>query len=194
MNKLAILASGSGTNAEAIIKYFSASSSIIVACVVSNKANAGVLQRAANLDIPAFVYSNEEMKAGDKPLAQLRELGVDTVILAGYLNLITEPWLKNYMGRIINIHPALLPSYGGKGMYGHHVHRAVIEAREALSGITIHLVDEEYDHGRHLLQATCPVLPSDTPESLAARIHALEHRYFAPAIEHFLLSEQAPQG
>lgn len=189
MNNLAILASGSGTNAEAIIKYFSANNSIRIACILSNKPDAGVLQRAKNLGIPAYTYTNAEMREGTVPLALLSSLGVDTVILAGYLNLITAPWLSAYPNRIINIHPALLPNYGGKGMYGHYVHEAVIKAGEAVSGITIHLVDEHYDHGRHLLQATCSVLPSDTPESLAKRIHSLEHRYFATTIEQYLLHE-----
>lgn len=189
MNNLAILASGSGTNAEAIIKYFSANNSIRIACILSNKPDAGVLQRAKNLGIPAYTYTNPEMREGTVPLALLSSLGVDTVILAGYLNLITAPWLSAYPNRIINIHPALLPNYGGKGMYGHYVHEAVIKAGEAVSGITIHLVDEHYDHGRHLLQATCSVLPSDTPESLAKRIHSLEHRYFATTIEQYLLHE-----
>lgn len=189
MNNLAILASGSGSNAEAIARYFALNSSIRVSCIISNRADAGVHLRAKNLSIPSYTYSNSEMRSGQLPLATLREHGVDLVILAGYLCLITPPWLKAYPGRIINIHPALLPSYGGKGMYGHHVHEAVISAGESLSGITIHLVDEEYDHGRHLLQATCPVLAGDTAESLASRIHALEHRFYAPTIEHYVLHE-----
>lgn len=186
MNNLAILASGSGTNAEAIARYFEQSNSIRVACIITNKPQAGVRLRAEKLQIPAYVYTNEEMREGSRPLATLRELAVDTVILAGYLNLITRPWLEAYPNHIINIHPALLPKYGGKGMYGHHVHEAVLSAGETHSGITVHLVDEKYDHGLHLLQATCPVLAGDTADSLAARIHTLEHRFFAPTIEQFL--------
>lgn len=133
------------------------------------------------------------MRSGEQPLRQLEKLGVNLVVLAGYLCLITEPWLKRYPQRILNIHPALLPSYGGKGMYGMNVHRAVVEAGEPHSGITIHLVDEQYDHGAHLLQATCPVRPTDSPEQLAERIHTLEHRFFAPTIEQYLrtLAEEA---
>lgn len=189
MNNIAILASGSGTNAEAIVDYFSSNSSIRVVCIISNKANAGVLDRAQRLGIPAYVFSNIEMREGIRPLTLLSELGVNLVVLAGYLNLISEPWLEAYPDRIINIHPALLPRYGGKGMYGQHVHQAVIAAREAQSGITIHLINERYDEGRFLLQATCPVFPSDTPESLAQRIHTLEHRFYPSTIEQFILHE-----
>lgn len=189
MNNIAILASGSGTNAEAIVDYFSSNSSIRVVCIISNKANAGVLDRAQRLGIPAYVFSNIEMREGIRPLTLLSELGVNLVVLAGYLNLISEPWLEAYPDRIINIHPALLPRYGGKGMYGQHVHEAVIAAREAQSGITIHLINERYDEGRFLLQATCPVFPSDTPESLAQRIHTLEHRFYPSTIEQFILHE-----
>lgn len=189
MRNIVILASGSGTNAEAIVRYFDGHPSIRVSCIISNKPDAGVLQRAERLAIPAYTYTNKEMREGDLPLALLKEHKAELVILAGYLNLITSPWLTAYPGRIINIHPALLPSYGGKGMYGHHVHEAVIAAGEKQSGITIHLVDEEYDHGRHLLQATCPVLEGDTADTLANRIHTLEHRFFASTIEQFILTE-----
>lgn len=189
MNNIAILASGSGTNAEAIVDYFSSNNSIRVVCIISNKANAGVLDRAQRLGIPAYVFSNIEMREGIRPLTLLSELGANLVVLAGYLNLISEPWLEAYPDRIINIHPALLPRYGGKGMYGQHVHEAVIAARETQSGITIHLINERYDEGRFLLQATCPVFPSDTPESLAQRIHTLEHRFYPSTIEQFILHE-----
>lgn len=189
MNKVAILASGNGSNAEAIVKYFSASSSIKVSCIITNKEDAGVRIRAQKFSIPDYFFSNTEMRAGDKPIALLRNLGIDVVILAGYMCLITPIWIQAFPRRILNIHPALLPSYGGKGMYGHHVHKAVVSARESFSGITIHLVDEEYDHGRHLLQATCPVHADDTPDTLAERIHHLEYRYYAPVIEHYILHE-----
>lgn len=193
MNNIAILASGSGSNAETIAHYFANSPHTRIACIMTNRADAGVIERAKRLSIPIYIYSNAEMRAGDKPLSQLEELGVNLVILAGYLCLISEPWLKRYPQRILNIHPALLPHYGGKGMYGMNVHKAVVEAGETHSGITIHLVDEQYDHGAHLLQATCPVYPTDSPERLAERIHTLEHHFFAPTIEQYLhmLAEQA---
>lgn len=193
MNNIAILASGSGSNAETIAHYFASSPDVRIACIMTNRADAGVIERANRLGIPIYIYSNAEMRSGELPLRQLEELGVNLVILAGYLCLITEPWLRRYPQHILNIHPALLPSYGGKGMYGMNVHRAVVEAGEPYSGITIHLVDEHYDHGAHLLQATCPVYPTDSPERLAERIHTLEHRFFAPTIEQYLhmLAEQA---
>lgn len=191
MDNIAILASGSGSNAEAIAKYFSLHHSIRISCIVSNRADAGVLARAERLGIPHYSFTNAEMRSGEAPIKLLRELGINLVVLAGYMCLITPPWLEAFPHRILNIHPALLPSYGGKGMYGHHVHEAVVKAGEKVSGITIHLVDEEYDHGRLLLQATCPVLPDDTPDTLAGRIHALEHRYYALVIEHYLMHELA---
>lgn len=191
MDNVAILASGSGSNAEAIVKYFHGSSKVNIACIVSNKPDAGVLLRAERLGIPAFTYNNQEMRDGTLPIAQLKKLGVSVLVLAGYMNLITAPWLEAFPQRILNIHPALLPNYGGKGMYGHHVHEAVLANGEKLSGITIHLVDEHYDHGRHLLQATCPVKSEDTAESLAERIHALEHRYYPVAVAQFIERELA---
>lgn len=189
MKLIAILASGSGSNAEAIALNLHAKDSIRVACIITNRERAGVRERAERLGIPHHYFSNADMQAGTKPLELLASLGVELVVLAGYLNLITPPWLQAYPERILNIHPALLPAYGGRGMYGRHVHEAVLGAGEAHSGITIHTIDEQYDKGRYLLQATCPVLPSDTPESLAQRIHSLEHRYYTQAIEHYLLSE-----
>lgn len=189
MDNLAILASGDGTNAEAIMRYFEGHSQVRVSCVLTNKSTAGVLKRAERLGVPSYTFSNAEMSEASKPLRLLAEYGVRVVILAGYLSLITSPWLRAYPGRIMNIHPALLPKYGGKGMYGSHVHEAVLRNQEPISGITIHLVDEQYDHGRHLLQATCPVYNSDTASTLAERIHSLEHRYFATTIEQFILTE-----
>lgn len=189
MDNIAILASGSGTNAEAIVRYFAQNEHVNVSCIVSNKAQVGVHERASRLGIPSYTFTNQEMREGTLPLKQLLAHDISLVVLAGYMNMITEPWLQTYPHRIINIHPALLPNYGGKGMYGHHVHEAVISNKEQISGITIHLVDEEYDHGRHLLQATCPVLPTDTADSLAERIHVLEHRFFPVAIEQYLLGE-----
>ncbi len=189
MNTIAILASGSGSNAEAIARSLASHRSIRVSCIISNRPDAGVLSRAERLGIDHYYFSNASMREGSEPLALLRERGVDLVVLAGYMCLITPVWLEAFPQRILNVHPALLPSYGGKGMYGHHVHEAVIAAGERQSGITIHLVDEHYDHGRHLLQATCPVHPDDTPDSLAERIHALEHRFYTPTIEHYILHE-----
>lgn len=189
MKRIAVLASGSGSNAEAIVKYFEGVPDIRVECIITNKSDAGVIARARRLGIPCHYYSNEDMRLGVKPIELLQYVATDLVVLAGYMCLITEPWLEAYPNRILNIHPALLPAYGGKGMYGAHVHRAVLEAGEEQSGITVHLVDQHYDHGRHLLQATCSVHPDDTIDSLAKRIHTLEHRFFAPVIEQYLREE-----
>ncbi|MDO4707414.1 MAG: phosphoribosylglycinamide formyltransferase [Porphyromonadaceae bacterium] len=189
MKKIAILASGSGSNAEAIVQYFGRVSDIRVECIITNNPRAGVIDRAHRLNVPLYYYSNDAMRDGSQPIELLQYIEIDLVVLAGYMCLITEPWLRAFPDRIINIHPALLPAYGGKGMYGMNVHRAVIEAGEHQSGITIHLVDREYDHGRHLLQASCSVRDGDTPESLAARIHTLEHRFLAPLIEQYLREE-----
>ena len=186
MKQLAIFASGNGSNAEAIVHYFRSTAEAEVAVILTNKADAGVRERAKRLGIPCHHFTSAEMQEGVKPLSLLREQGIDLIILAGYLCLVTPPYIMEYPDRIINIHPALLPAYGGKGMYGDHVHRAVLEAREQVSGITIHLVNERYDEGRHLLQATCPVLEGDTPETLASRIHELEHRFFPTTIAQYL--------
>ena len=186
MKRIAILASGSGSNAEAIIHYLRQSREAEVVLLLTNRPDAGVRERARRLGVRCDYLPTAELREGSKPLALLAELGVELVVLAGYLVLITEPWLKAYPQRILNIHPALLPEFGGKGMYGHHVHEAVLAAGRPYSGITIHLVDEHYDHGQTLLQAQCPVLPGDSPETLAARIHQLEHRYYPAAVAQYL--------
>lgn len=186
MKRIAILASGSGSNAEAIIHYLRQSREAEVVLLLTNRPDAGVRERARRLGVRCDYLPTAELRKGSKPLALLAELGVELVVLAGYLVLITEPWLQAYPQRILNIHPALLPEFGGKGMYGHHVHEAVLAAGRPYSGITIHLVDEHYDHGQTLLQAQCPVLPGDSPETLAARIHQLEHRYYPAAVAQYL--------
>ncbi|MGC8864957.1 MAG: phosphoribosylglycinamide formyltransferase [Bacteroidales bacterium] len=180
---LAIFASGSGTNAEAIIRYFSGHPSIHVAGVLCNKAGAGVIERARRLSTPCRVFSRNDFTENGWVDQWLREHRVDYIILAGFLWLVPPFLVKAYPRRIINIHPALLPAYGGKGMYGDRVHQAVIAAGEKESGITIHRVDEIYDHGEILFQASCPVYPDDSPQSLAQRIHTLEHQFYPLIIE-----------
>mgnify|MGYP001674874473 FL=1 len=154
--------------------------------IITNKPQAGVIQRAERLGVPCHYFTNAELREGTRPIALMKEHGVELIILAGYLCLITPIYIMEYPERIINIHPALLPSFGGQGMYGDRVHAAVIASGAKESGITIHLVDEDYDHGRHLLQATCPVRPGDTIDTLAARIHELEHRFFPTTIAQYL--------
>ncbi len=181
--KIAIFASGAGSNADKIMAHFANNAQIKVVLLGCNKPGAGAFAVAAKHGVESFTIEKEQFFRGDNFLPFLHEKGVNFVVLAGFLWKIPENLIKAYPNRIINIHPALLPKYGGKGMYGNFVHTAVIAAAETESGITIHYVDEQYDHGAHILQATCPVLPSDTPETLAQRIHGLEHEHFAKVIE-----------
>lgn len=193
MRKIAILASGSGTNAENIARYFKNSDLASISCIVANKIGAGVKERAERLGIPFYYFSNEEMREATKVLALFESLEIDLIVLAGYLNLIPQAMIRDYPDRIVNIHPALLPKYGGKGMYGHYVHEAVIAAAERESGITIHLVDEAYDRGRIVRQAKCEVFADDNADTLANRIHQLEYEHYPLAIEELLLATNAPK-
>ena len=180
---IAVFASGTGSNARKIIEHFQEHPSIRVALVASNKKDAGVLTIAANHGIPVLILDKEPFFKGDAYLPALRHYTIDFIILAGFLWKIPAPLIAAYPSRILNIHPALLPKYGGKGMYGHFVHEAVIAAKERESGITIHFVDEQYDHGNTIFQAKCPITETDTPDSLAQKIHLLEHAHFPTVIE-----------
>ncbi|MFV0269959.1 MAG: phosphoribosylglycinamide formyltransferase [Draconibacterium sp.] len=182
--RIAILASGSGTNAENIFKYFADSKDVVVDSLWSNKADAYALVRARNFGVDTFVFDREKFYQTDGIPDTLRERKVDLIVLAGFLWLIPESLVSSFP--IINIHPALLPKYGGKGMYGMNVHRAVVENEEKESGISIHYVNENYDEGKLIFQATCPVLPEDTPEQVAAKVHELEYRYFPQVIAQVL--------
>lgn len=184
MTNIAIFASGSGTNAEAIMEHFAGSTTARVALLLSNRADAFALKRAERFGVPTAVFSREEFRDPEGKVARLlKEHRIGFIVLAGFLWLVPNYLTTNYAGRIVNIHPALLPKFGGKGMYGHHVHEAVLAAGESQSGITIHLVNERYDSGDILFQATVPVTPNDTPDSLAEKIHILEHRHFPTVIE-----------
>lgn len=180
---LAILASGSGTNAENIARFFKNHGNIEVRLILSNNAEAGVLARADRLGIPTRTFSRSQFENPDFMLPVLRNSEIDLIVLAGFLWLIPSYLVESYSNRIINIHPALLPAYGGKGMYGDHVHRAVIGAQEKKSGITIHYVNEKYDEGAIIGQFECDIMPEDTPESLAKKIHELEYAHFPEVIE-----------
>ncbi len=186
MKNIAIFASGSGTNAENIARYFSNSETIKVAVVLSNNKNAGVHARMEKLNIPSVSFTREEFIEGTAVLAKLAEYDTDLIVLAGFMNKISDTLLKAYPNKIINIHPALLPKHGGKGMYGMHVHEAVVAAGEKESGITIHYINENYDEGAVIFQATCPVLPTDTPEEVATKVHALEYAHYPHVIEEVL--------
>lgn len=181
--RLAVFASGTGSNARRLVNHFAASPLASVVLIVCNKPGAGVLQIAAEHGIPTLLLEKERFFRGDGYVAELQAQQIDFVVLAGFLWKVPGTLITAYPHRIVNIHPALLPNYGGKGMYGEYVHKAVLAAGDPQSGITIHEVDEQYDHGAHLFQATCPVLPGDTPASLAERIHELEHRYYPAVVE-----------
>jgi phosphoribosylglycinamide formyltransferase 1 len=190
MKNIAIFASGSGTNAEVIIQYFSNRKSAKVSLVLSNKPEAMVLKRAENHKIESVIFEHDDLYINGKVLQYLEYYKIDLVVLAGFLWLIPEDIIKRYEGYIVNIHPALLPLYGGKGMYGDAVHRSVIANGDEESGITIHHVNSLYDNGDIILQVRCRVDPSDTPESLAAKIHDLEHRYYPEVIEELVLQSE----
>ncbi|WP_285827340.1 phosphoribosylglycinamide formyltransferase [Bacteroides acidifaciens] len=183
---IAIFASGSGSNAENIIRYFQKSGSVQVSLVLSNKSDAYVLERAHRLGVPCNVFPKEDWIAGDEILAVLQEARIDFIVLAGFLIRVPDLLLYAYPDKIINIHPALLPKYGGKGMYGDRVHQAVVAAGEKESGITIHYINEHYDKGDTIFQAVCPIFPTDSPDDVAKKIHALEYEHFPLVIEKLL--------
>ena len=186
---IAILASGNGTNAENIIRYFQNSESVNIGLVLANRETALVLERARSLNVPFACMGKTEWVDGTAVLALLEERGIDFIVLAGFLARIPDCILHAYPNKIINIHPSLLPKFGGKGMYGDRVHEAVVAAGEKKSGITIHYINERYDEGNIVFQAACPVLPTDSPEDVAKKVHALEYEHFPRVIERVLCGE-----
>ena len=191
MKQIAIFASGAGSNAEKIIDHFTAplpdeKRSVRVALIVSNNPEAGVLKIAKANNIPVQIIEKEKFFRGNAYVDELRSADINFIVLAGFLWKIPSALIKAFPEKIINIHPALLPKYGGKGMYGQHVHEAVIANKEKESGITIHYVDELYDHGKILFQAQCPVYETDSAAILADRIHVLEHKHYSTVIEKIL--------
>ncbi len=192
MNKkhrhIAIFASGNGTNAEAIMKYFYYHPNIIVRALFSNNKMAKAMERAQKYGVPAYSFQREDFYNESHVLDLLQDIGVDVIILAGFLWKVPENIVTQYSNRILNIHPALLPKYGGKGMYGGHVHQAVITNQEKESGITIHQVNEVYDDGKIIFQAKVTITENDTPETLAQKIHVLEHEHYPKVIEQYISS------
>lgn len=186
MKNIAIFASGNGTNAQRIVEYFSDNKNINICLILSNKKDAFVLQRAKNLNIHSIYFNRSDFYETDKINNILRQNSVDLIVLAGFLWLIPLKLIKEFNGKIINIHPALLPKYGGKGMYGDKVHKAVIESGEKESGISIHFVNEKYDDGKIILQKKITILSDDDHESIAKKIHQLEYKYFPQVIENIL--------
>lgn len=186
MKRIAIFASGSGSNAQKIAEHFQNSTEAEISLILTNNPKAGVIDRARKLNIPVVVFNKALFYKTDKIVRLLQDHQTDLVVLAGFMMLIPEEMVAAYPNKIINIHPALLPKYGGKGMYGHFVHEAVVAAQESESGITIHYVNEHYDEGTIIFQASCEVAPSDTPDDVAAKVQQLEHAHFPRVVEELL--------
>jgi phosphoribosylglycinamide formyltransferase-1 len=186
IKRLAVFGSGNGSNAQAITEYFSESCDARVVLILSNREDAFVLQRATALNIPVRVFNRVDFYETEVITRFLIDQQIDMIVLAGFLWLLPPSLIKAFPDRIINIHPALLPKFGGKGMYGSKVHSAVIDAGEKESGISIHFVNENYDQGKIIFQARCTVEKDDTPESLAAKIHILEYTHFPTIINQVL--------
>jgi len=189
MKKIAIFASGNGSNTQNIADYFDGNPLIKIQLILANNPNAFVLERAKKLKIPSTVFNRKDFYESDVVTQKLEEYDIDFVVLAGFLWLIPEKLIQKFPNKILNIHPALLPKYGGKGMYGAKVHQAVYEAGEAESGITIHYVNTEYDEGMIIFQAKTRIYKTDNPDSIANKVHALEYENFPQVIERCVLSE-----
>jgi len=187
--RIAIFASGSGTNAEEFFKCFKHHPTIKIVSLLSNNPQAYAIQRAGNHNLPHKVFHRKQFYDSDNVLQYLRELKVTFIVLAGFMWLVPENIIAEYDKRIVNIHPALLPKYGGKGMYGDHVHKAVLNNKETESGITIHYVNHQFDEGAIVFQRICKVFPQDTPEDLANRIHLLEYKHYPRVVEKILQHE-----
>jgi phosphoribosylglycinamide formyltransferase 1 len=187
---IAVFASGAGSNAEKLIQYFKDSDLARVALIICNKPGAGVIAIAEREGVPVLLIEKEQFFRGDAYLPYLQQQDIRFLVLAGFLWKIPQALIAAYPKRIVNIHPALLPKYGGKGMYGQYVHEAVINAGEVESGITIHYVDEHYDNGDIIFQTACPILPEDMPGDIAQRIHVLEHLHYPKVIEEVLKGER----
>jgi len=188
MKRILIFASGNGSNAENIIKYFKENNKAEVTHVFSNKINAKVLDRAISHNVKALHFDRESLYQSNDVLHIIKDANPDLIVLAGFLWKFPENIISEYPDKIINVHPALLPNYGGKGMYGMNVHKAVVKNKEPFSGITIHYVNEHYDEGGIIFQAQTALAPTDTPEDVASKIHVLEHKHFPEVIEKLLFS------
>jgi len=186
MKNIAIFASGSGTNAQKIMERFASSTEIKVSLILVNNPEAGVIKRAEKFNVPVVVFNRNQFSNTDEVVSFLLENEIDLVVLAGFLWLVPQNMVKAFPNKIINIHPALLPNYGGKGMYGDRVHEAVIASGDKESGITIHFVNDKYDDGAIIAQFKCNISSTDTPDSLALNIHKLEHQHFPEVIENLL--------
>ncbi len=186
MTRIALLASGTGSNVRNIIQYFADRKDVTVCLVATNNPQAGVLSIAAEYQVPTYLLTRDNFSRSNEFLNYLKQQEVDFVFLAGFLWMIPPDLVRAMSGRMLNIHPALLPKFGGKGMYGHHVHQAVFEAKESQSGITIHQVNEAYDEGDIYFQATVDLNASDTPQSIEKKVRALEIEYYPMIIDRFI--------
>ena len=190
MKSIAIFASGSGSNAEKIAEYFAGRTDVEVALILTNNPQAGVIQRARKLHIPVIVFDRTTFYETEKVLNLLLNNKIDLIVLAGFMMLIPDFLVHAFPEKMVNIHPALLPKYGGKGMYGSFVHEAVVAAKEKESGITIHFVNEHYDEGNVIFQASCEVADTDNADDVANKIHALEHFHFPRVIDEIILKSE----
>lgn len=188
--RLAVFASGSGSNAQRLVEFFSNTLTAQIVSILSNNPKAGVLARANQLGVESFVFDKEDFYQTPAVLDYLKSKQIDWVILAGFLWLVPSNLLQAYPHKVINLHPALLPKFGGKGMYGMNVHKAVVAAQETETGITIHYANEQFDEGEIIYQAKCAVSPTDSPEAVAEKIHQLEYKYFPQIIEQVLTKAQ----
>jgi len=186
MKKIVLFASGSGSNVENIVKFFAKKGEVEISLVLTNNPNAYVIERCRQLGVPCQVFGRKEFRETGSVLEQLQGVAPDLIVLAGFLWLVPSEIVKAFSRRIINIHPALLPKYGGKGMYGQRVHQAVVDNKETETGITIHYVDENYDEGDVILQTTCKVEPDDSADDVAKKIHQLEYEHFPKVVESLL--------
>ncbi len=186
MKKIAIFASGAGTNAQNIYDHFRNNSGIEVSLILCNNPDAYVLSRANEINVPSILFDRKQFYSTDVVLNALKSKEIDLIVLAGFLWLIPENILRNYTDKIVNIHPALLPKYGGKGMYGNNVHKQVVKNNEKQSGITIHYVNEKYDEGKIIFQAFCDLSADDKPEDVANKVHKLEYLHYPKIIESIL--------
>jgi phosphoribosylglycinamide formyltransferase-1 len=186
MKRIAIFASGSGSNAENIFNHFKNSTQVSIAFILTNKYDAYVIQRAHQMKLPVLILNKKQFNEGVLLTAFMKEYNIDLIVLAGFLLLIPKYLIQAFPNKIINIHPALLPKYGGKGMYGMNVHKAVAENNESESGITIHYVNEKYDEGEIILQASTTILATDSPEHIAKKVSKLEYEFYPKAIEKVL--------
>jgi phosphoribosylglycinamide formyltransferase-1 len=187
MKRIAIFASGSGSNAEKICDYFSERTDVEVSLILTNNPEAGVIKRARKLHIPVVIFDRKTFYESERILQLLKNDGIDFIVLAGFMMLIPQFLVDGYPEKIVNIHPALLPKHGGKGMYGHFVHEAVVAAQDTQSGITIHFVNERYDEGNIIFQATCEVLPTDLPDDVATKVQVLEHVHYPRVVDETIL-------